>query len=369
MKHLDSCCSETTVSGSMSGATVRPRVSPARPGPWRTESAWIHSAYGLWIGADQPIPGLAAVTEPVAVDVHVVLGSIPSRLDEKWNAAQLWYASPRDGNTPPALRVWVHEPERFFQFEFAGGMEFVVDGEGTQVWARWLYPMTREDAAVYLLGPVLGFVLLLRGMLCLHASAVAVGGKALALVGPPGSGKSTAAAALVQRGHALMSEDVVTLVDHDGAFRVQPGYPAIRLWPASVQALYGAAQGLAPLSPNWDKRRLDLVAAGYSFQAHPLRLGAIYLLGARASGTRAPHVQVVRRREALQKLAANTYSNYLKDTDMRAQEFSLLARLVSDVPIRRIIPHENIDRLGALADLLLRDYRSLAENPHALEVG
>src|SRR6185437_2076265 len=105
-------------------------------------------------------------------------------------------------------------------------------------WAAWREPLTLEDTSTYLLGPVMGFVMLLRGVVCLHASAVAIGEGAIALVGPAGSGKSTTAAAFAERGYRVLAEDVVTLDDRGYRFLLQPGYPCIRLWPAAVKALY-----------------------------------------------------------------------------------------------------------------------------------
>ena len=51
----------------------------------------------------------------------------------------------------------------------------------------------------------------LRGVPALHASAVAVGGAALAVVGSAGAGKSTTAAARAARGHAVVADDVLAL--------------------------------------------------------------------------------------------------------------------------------------------------------------
>lgn len=45
-----------------------------------------------------------------------------------------------------------------------------------------------------------------------QASAVAIGGRALLIEGPPGSGKSSLALALIDRGAGLIGDDAVTLV-------------------------------------------------------------------------------------------------------------------------------------------------------------
>lgn len=49
------------------------------------------------------------------------------------------------------------------------------------------------------------------GSLVMQASAVAIGGRALIIEGPPGSGKSSLTLALIDRGAALIGDDGVTL--------------------------------------------------------------------------------------------------------------------------------------------------------------
>ena len=133
--------------------------------------------------------------------------------------------------------------------------------------------------------------MLLRGIVCLHASAVAIGDEVIALLGPAGSGKSTTAAAFAARGYSILAEDVVTLDDRGDHFLVRPGYPCIRLWPASVKALYGSETHLPKLTPNWDKCYLDL---SDNFQKEPLRLAAIYHLSERRHDAVAPFIQYTR---------------------------------------------------------------------------
>lgn len=54
------------------------------------------------------------------------------------------------------------------------------------------------------------------------ASAVAIGGRALLIEGPPGCGKSSLALALIDRGAALIGDDAVTLTPSGGQLFASP---------------------------------------------------------------------------------------------------------------------------------------------------
>jgi hypothetical protein len=245
---------------------------------------------------------------------------------------------------------------RYHYFRYADETEFVVDQTGTEIWADWPPSLTIEDTATYLLGPVMGFVLLLRGIFSLHASAVVVGSEAVALVGPAGSGKSTTAAAFSSNGYVVLADDVVTLDDHKDHFLVRPSYPCIRLWPASVKTLYGSESHLPRLTPNWDKCYLDLTE---QFPTTAVPLSAVYLFGDRRYDDDAPLVEAQDYTEALLSLIANTYTNYLIDKNMQARQFDLMTRVLANVPVRRVIPHSDPRGLQQLCDCILDDFASL----------
>ena len=172
-------------------------------------------------------------------------------------------SSYKDEAGNPALRIWKAAGSRYLRLAYFDGTQFWLDRDGTEVWATWPENLQIEDAATYLLGPVLGILLRLRGVTCLHASAVAFGERAVAFVGSEGAGKSTTAAALAQHGHAILSDDVVALAEHDGSFFVHPAYPYLCLWPESVESLYGSPDALPQFSANYEKRFLSLGNKNY----------------------------------------------------------------------------------------------------------
>jgi hypothetical protein len=55
-----------------------------------------------------------------------------------------------------------------------------------------------------------------------HASAVAISGRAVLIEGPPGSGKSSLALALIDRGAALIGDDGVALEASQGRLLASP---------------------------------------------------------------------------------------------------------------------------------------------------
>lgn len=62
-----------------------------------------------------------------------------------------------------------------------------------------------------------------------QATAVAIGGRALLIEGPPGCGKSTLALALIDRGATLVGDDGVSLSLRQGALWAEPPEPTAGL--------------------------------------------------------------------------------------------------------------------------------------------
>lgn len=256
-----------------------------------------------------------------------------------------------------SLRVLLNEPEQRYELEYRDRTRFRVSFRGDRVGALTPPGDTIEDTLIYLVGPVMGFVLRLRGVVSLHASTVLIGDKAVCLCGAPGAGKSSTAAALALRGYPILTEDVAPLDDGEGALTVRPGYPRVNLWRESCSALGGSADALPVISPNWTKRYLPL---GDAFWQERAPLAAVYVLTARHQGCEA----IISERppsERFVALVANTYVNYLLDSAMRAHEFDILSRLVRTVPVRFVSPPADIGRIGALCEALVADVAQAPE--------
>jgi len=244
-------------------------------------------------------------------------------------------------------------------FAYADATEFLVSPDASHVTAFTPAGAAFEDTCTYFVGPVMGWVLRLKGVVCLHASTVVIGDRAVAFCGPPGAGKSTTAAALSQRGYPVLAEDIAALDEEGNSFSVRPGYPRVNLWPASAAALCGSADFLPAITPNWEKRYLPLDKGCARFHASPARLAAIYVLGERRPQPE-PEIKPLQSVEALIALAGNTYTPYLLDEAMRAREFDVLSRLVKHIPVRRVHPPAAIADINRLCDGVVSDFESLS---------
>ncbi len=321
-----------------------------------------YSVYGLQLYANHSIPGLLSVIGDVAnaCEVRVCFNSTKTKITPTYAQRDPWYiGDDRDEHGSPILLVYRMAGGKFFRFHYIDGVEFLVNRTGSQIEITWPETSTVEDVATYLLGPIMGFVLCLRKISCLHASAVVIGDQAIALLGPAGAGKSTTAACFAIQGYSILTEDVLALQEQNRSFLVQPGYPLVRLWPESVKALFNSPESLPRLTSNWDKRYLDLTTGSYRFHAQPQPLAAIYILGERSSSPGAPCIEAISVREGLINLIGNTYAPRIRDMLDRAQEFKALSRIAASVPLRRVRPHVDPARLPELGRAIVDDFTKL----------
>ncbi len=322
-----------------------------------------YRAYGLTLSCDTPVSALREeAIDLESYDIAVSLGPKPDWVREAIRLPRR-LEHPRPGeverdNSPFTLTSY--GAEEFFELAYGNEALFFVDAAAKRIWGNCLPPLTNEDVATYLLGPVMGFVLRRRSVLALHASAVCIGGQAVALCGESQAGKSTTAAALALRGIPVLCEDITPLIEQDGRFHVEPGYPRVCLWPDAVEKLLGTPDSLPRLTPNWEKLFLPLDGGNAKFEAKRQVVSAVYLFAPRVTEPDAPRIELLSAREAILELVQNTYMNWLLDRSQRAAEFDALGKLVAQVPIRRIVPHLDPRRIGALCELVVADAERLS---------
>ena len=326
------------------------------------EGSRTYTAFGLKIAANKDLPGLIPIYPSEDIELRISVDEIPAWLTELADASKtLRYTSQiLDEHGQPGLAAWMLGGGTYYQFHYTEGIDFFLDREGTCLWARRESNVPESYIYSYLYGPIMGFVLRVRGHVCLHAGVIAAGGKAIAFNGDPLAGKSTTVMAMAQMGYSIVSDDLAPLyIDGDTLF-VKPGYPRARLRRESVRSLSAMVPHHEFPEPVGNNRlHLDLLAHGFDFCSDPLPLVAIYLLGERSDELGLPAVCAISARDALIELIATSYANRFLDHDMRMREFALLGDVVSRIPVKRLRLHSDGSRLAELCKVVTTDLEAL----------
>ena len=135
---------------------------------------------------------------------------------------------------------------------------------------------SEDEIRLFLQGAVWSALLLQRGLLPLHGSAVKVRDRAVVITGHSGNGKSTLVAALLERGYALVADELCALVIQAGHSPLMlPGFPQVLLWADSLRKLGKDVRSLTPVRPGLEKYTLPCQRS--TFPDH-LLLDRVYIL-------------------------------------------------------------------------------------------
>ncbi|MFW2439889.1 MAG: hypothetical protein ACN4GR_11005 [Arenicellales bacterium] len=308
-------------------------------------------AYGLRLRSSTELPGLVTATPDEHYDVDITLGSLSGFPTS--HSSEVWFQSPeRDSANKPLITIDFLSETQSYHLKFNDGIEFIVDKTGTSVSGIWPDHMDLTDCVANLTGPVLGFILRLRGRSCLHASCVLMNGQAIAIAGSQGAGKSTTAGMLNELGYPAITDDILVTEALVTGCQVTPGYPQLRLWPDSTRGIFGSTEALTRLTPDWDKRVLPLNTQYLPDKRTGYPLQAIFFLQPRQATLR-PEIIRLRQKDTLLNLLANAYAariltNRMKTTDLKV--FSGIARQVAGY---KLIPQDKFTNLGRLCDSLI----------------
>lgn len=237
--------------------------------------------------------------------------------------------------------------------------EFLVSADGKQILYRALRHASAESLQTYLLGQALSFTLLSLGREPLHGACVAINDRAVALLGDCGYGKSTLAAALLARGHRLVTDDLISLDMRRDVCFVHPGLPRLKLFPAVARRLLGAASGRSAAMIHGTSKRILALGPDQSVR-QPMPLAALYVL-AKPDGSGSPgaHIDGLSGREAFLEVVRGAFNLTVLDSKRYASQFAFASRLVSAVPIRRLAYPRDFSLLSATCDALLGDFDSV----------
>ena len=307
-----------------------------------TSGLFSYLAYGLHVHAAMPLPELAAGDakrggREAKGEVSINFGSVDRPLVGNSNESYVHFSrAPQED--------YLFWPE-VGSFLVGGGHTIIVDPS---------QDLDETTLRLFLLGPVMAILLSQRGHLLLHASAVAVDDGAVLFLGNMGWGKSTMAAALHARGHALVTDDVAVLGDEESCPTVFPAFPQLKLWPKTLVSLGEDPEKLPQIHARLKKRARP---ANHKFSPDPLPLKRIYVLGK----GKAPEILPLPRQNALAELVRHTWGSLGVGS---SSHFLKCASTVGKVTICRLIRQKSLSQLPEVTQLIEEDVTRSTE--HAL---
>ena len=291
-----------------------------------------YTAHGLCLASELAFPNLLSCTTREA-DVTIRFGHVDAL---------------RDSSTPIASgeNFCITAAGTFIFQDGVGsvlmrsGREIVIESQGT------------ADERI-LSAFVLDFIPTLlhqRGRFVLHASALEIGGGAVAFMGESGLGKSTLALTLYERGCPLITDDLIS-IDLTGDFpMVIPSYPELNVWPETLTALSHDPSSFQRVRPGSEKRAVPTLER---FAKHPLPLRLIYLL---IEG-KITCIESLPPREATFVLVRHSFRPELPEGSSPAIHLSQCAQLARTIPVRCVKINQTPDSIESLAQLVEADAR------------
>ena len=191
----------------------------------------------------------------------------------------------------------------------------------------------------------------------LHASAVVIGGVAVAFAGRTGLGKSTLAASFAAAGFPALTDDCLIVKDAGEQFVAVPTYSSLRLWNDAANAVgdLGRRHRVAAYS---QKIRVNRSTSNIPFCGHPSPLRCVYLLE-RGSVRRGVLIEPLSERDAFIALIRLTFRLDPNNRIHLANEMDRLARLSRVVSVRRLHVPQRLEDLSSVQEAVLLDLEKI----------
>lgn len=300
-------------------------------------------AYGAALDSDIPFPDLAVGAEGDARWRVTRESALAPMADAALLGREVIYDD-------VAAELYRHRDGLRIKVDDTGSFDIAADG---RIRVQPL-PHAREDfVRAHILGRVLATALHHDGWLPLHASAVLTREGVVAFLGPKGLGKSSIAAALVEAGAPLVTDDTLP-VEPTQPPRAWPGIQSLRIR-EDVRDALALGESSTPLS---EQRRFLLSLDADRRSQRPEPIAAMFLLAPAEDEARA---EAVLRRPYAAVLAAAAITAHVKCGAMfgagaAASMLARAAQLVHLVPVHQLSVVRSLDRLPEVATQVLEWY-------------
>ena len=292
---------------------------------------FYYKAFGMNIASDIHLPELEmAHGRP---DVRIIYGKTPDEIPGD---------AVRKGRYQAAPNHFLFHVPHVSRYSVTNGDCIVVEPD---------QPVEPEAVRLFLLGTSLGALLIQRGVLPIHGSAVVINGKVVIITGESGAGKSTLLAAFRERGACFLTDDIAAVTfDGDGTPWVQSGYPQQKLWRDSAEKI-GVDVSVCKRIRSGIEKYAIVSDEGFYRSAAPL--AAVCEL----QSSHCPMVTLDRltELESLKVLMRHTYRPHLMSClGTKATHFRQCSALLKHIAVSRLTRPEGVFSISEQVELVER---------------
>lgn len=315
----------------------------------------LHRIYGLTLASDFPFvnrfpggSGVPAVTFSCCLEPPVSDG---------WHNTVPIYATDRKNERGDNL-FSIFQMDGYHVLHYAGVVDFYLWPE--KIVAHLLDTSYDYLVEIMLLGEIFSLWLELRGIPAIHASAVVIDDYAIGFLSSNKGGKSALAAALMEKGYPLLTDDILPIEERNGIFFGRPGYPRMRMWPDEADFFLGGHKDLEIVHPGYSKRRIPVGEKGFgSFCDDLMPIKALYI-PQRQDYCTDVGFEPISQKDAFIEMIRHSFSiSIVEALGLQVPRMNFFSRLMQQVPVRRIRYPHGLALLHDVAESLLHDAQSL----------
>jgi len=235
-------------------------------------------------------------------------------------------------------------------------VEFVMPRDGRWIDCYAQSETTVEDIELWLFGLVMSFILQSRGVFTLHAAAVNCRGIAVAFLGSNGYGKSTLAFFFAKKGHSLITDDVLPIVEENNRLFALPGSPSMNLWSQTLDHVGWPDHSSSKPGGAAGKHRYGIDKLGFSRNESAVPLENIYFLQPTIPDDAQPvRIDSVTAAQAMVDLLGYTRANSMIEISAQKNLLRMYSRLLSRASLRRLTYPRGFEHLDEIYRAILQD--------------
>ncbi len=282
-----------------------------------------HRAFGLTWHVPFDFPAFNTVDadgSDAPADVEVVEAEVPPV------SAQAQWAGPLRAvenrcvtyGMPDAARMLISDGDRIAFQRHPGGSD--------------------EAFRLALMGPASALVLHQRGALPLHGSGIVTERGAILILGHSGAGKSTTLGAFMDRGYAVLCDDLAAVaLTAEGRAVVFPGTRVLKVWADSAASLGWRTDGLPRVRTELEKYLVPL--SGQS--PDPVPIAAIYQLS--THNGREVQMRPRERAAKFNALLDHTWQKMtVKRMGLHMEHFQHVVAIANQVPVIQVLRPDGV---------------------------